>query len=73
MRHLVANLIIKFNTFSSLYRFGVSDPSPYSVAHRSLFADDLAVESPFLPEGAAFDLSTSTRYNYVIFITYLQA
>merc|ERR1719462_70908 len=43
-------------------RFGVSDPSPYSVAHRSLFADDLAVESPFLPEGAAFDLSTSTRF-----------
>merc|ERR1719225_2307301 len=43
-------------------RFGVSDPSPYCVAHRSLFADDLAVESPFLPEGAAFDLSTSTRF-----------
>ena len=42
-------------------RFGVSDPSPYSVAHRSLFAEDMAVNDPFLPEGSKFDLSTSTR------------
>jgi serine/threonine protein kinase len=43
-------------------RFGVSDPSPYSVAHRSLFADDLAPADPFLPEGSAFDLSTSMKF-----------
>ena len=42
-------------------RFGVSDPSPYAVAHRSNFADDIGIESPFLPEGMPFDLSTSTR------------
>ena len=42
-------------------RFGVSDPSPYAVAHRSQFADDMAPVDPFLPEGSAFDLSTSTR------------
>ena len=43
-------------------RFGVSDPSPYAVAHRSNFADDVANEDPFLAAGQAFDLSTSTRY-----------
>lgn len=43
-------------------RFGVSDPSPYVVAHRSNFADDLAASSPFLPEGQGFDLSTSTKF-----------
>ena len=43
-------------------RFGVSDPSPYVVAHRSHFADDLAASSPFLPEGQGFDLSTSTKF-----------
>ena len=43
-------------------RFGVSDPSPYAVAHRSNFADDVASEDPFLAPGQAFDLSTSTRY-----------
>ena len=42
-------------------RFGVSDPSPYAVAHRSNFADDVANEDPFLAAGQAFDLSTSTR------------
>ena len=43
-------------------RFGMSDPSPYAVAHRSNFADDMAAEDPFLPPGISFDLSTSTRY-----------
>ena len=40
----------------------MSDPSPYAVAHRSNFADDMAAEDPYLPPGISFDLSTSTRY-----------
>lgn len=43
-------------------RFGVSDPSPYVVAHRAYFADDMGPESPFLAPGQAFDLSMSTRF-----------
>jgi hypothetical protein len=45
----------------------MSDPSPYVVAHRSAFADDIAMEDPFSAPGAPFDLSTSTRYKYFSF------
>ena len=43
-------------------RFGISDPSPYVVAHRSNFADDELANNLYLPAGEPFDLSMSTRY-----------
>ena len=45
-------------------RFGLSDPSPYCVAHRSNFADEEAQRprEMFLQEGEKFDLSKSKRF-----------
>eukprot|EP00094_Tigriopus_californicus_P003329 TCALIF_03202-PA protein Name:"Similar to unc-89 Muscle M-line assembly protein unc-89 (Caenorhabditis elegans)" AED:0.27 eAED:0.27 QI:0/0.83/0.76/0.92/0.91/0.88/25/216/2842 len=43
-------------------RFGLSDPSPYCVAHRTLLADDMIPKDLFLEEGAKFDLSQSCRF-----------
>ena len=44
-------------------RFGLSDPSPYCVAHRSQFADEEASRprEMFLEDGEKFDLSKSKR------------
>ncbi len=43
-------------------RFGLSDPSPYCVAHRSQFAADLSgPREIFLPEGEPFDITQSCR------------
>jgi len=43
-------------------RFGLSDPSPYAVAHRSNFASNLSVGDLFLAPGQPFDLTASTRF-----------
>ncbi len=44
-------------------RFGLSDPSPYCVAHRSNFAADLAgPREIFLEEGEPFDVNQSRRF-----------
>ena len=43
-------------------RFGLSDPSPYCVAHRSNFAEDMRPRELFLGPNEAFDLSTSSRF-----------
>merc|ERR1719206_1373929 len=43
-------------------RFGLSDPSPYAVAHGSNFASNLSVGDLFLAPGQPFDLTASTRF-----------
>jgi serine/threonine protein kinase len=43
-------------------RFGLSDPSPYAVAHRSNFATDSGPKDLFLQPGQPFDLTASTRF-----------
>ena len=43
-------------------RFGLSDPSPYCVAHRSKFGADLGAGDLFLKPGEPFDLTASTRF-----------
>merc|ERR1719244_817290 len=43
-------------------RFGLSDPGPYCVAHRSNFAAPNAFGDLFLKPGEPFDLMASTRY-----------
>ena len=43
-------------------RFGLSDPSPYCVAHRSNFAASTNADNMFLPPGAPFDLTASMRF-----------
>jgi len=43
-------------------RFGLSDPSPYCVAHRSNFAADFGLKDLFLKPGQPFDLTASTRF-----------
>jgi len=43
-------------------RFGLSDPSPYCVAHRSNFAADMGPLDLFLKPGQPFDLASSTRF-----------
>ena len=43
-------------------RFGISDPSPYCVGHRSNFADDSAGKELYLPAGEPFDLTASCRF-----------
>ena len=43
-------------------RFGLSDPSPYNVAHRSNFAADFGPLDLFLKPGQPFDLASSTRF-----------
>jgi len=43
-------------------RFGLSDPSPYCVAHRSKFGAELGAGDLFLKPGEPFDLTASTRF-----------
>jgi len=43
-------------------RFGLSDPSPYNVAHRSNFSADSGVNDLFLAPGQPFDLTASQRF-----------
>jgi len=43
-------------------RFGLSDPGPYCVAHRSTFAAPNAFGDLFLKPGEPFDLMASTRF-----------
>ena len=43
-------------------RFGLSDPSPYCVAHRSKFGADLGAGDLFLKPGEPFDLTASMRF-----------
>jgi len=43
-------------------RFGLSDPSPYCVAHRSNFAATNTYGDLFLKPGEPFDLTASTRF-----------
>ena len=43
-------------------RFGLSDPSPYCVAHRSVFGADFAAGDLFLRPGEPFDLTASMRF-----------
>ena len=44
-------------------RFGLSDPSPYCVGHRSNFAGDVAgPRSLYLEDGDPFDLNQSRRF-----------
>ena len=43
-------------------RFGLSDPSPYVVAHRSQMAADVNEKDLYLPEGEKFDLARSSRF-----------
>jgi len=43
-------------------RFGLSDPSPYCVAHRSKFGAELGAGDLFLKPGEPFDLTASIRF-----------
>jgi serine/threonine protein kinase len=43
-------------------RFGLSDPSPYAVAHRSKFSADFGPRDLFLEPGQPFDLTASMRF-----------
>jgi len=43
-------------------RFGLSDPSPYCVAHRSNFSANFSSGDLFLAPGQPFDLTASTRF-----------
>merc|ERR1712180_144523 len=43
-------------------RFGLSDPSPYCVAHRSNFAASCGPADLFLKPGEPFDLAASTKF-----------
>jgi len=43
-------------------RFGLSDPSPYCVAHRSNFSANQGPRQLFLKPGQPFDLNASTKF-----------
>jgi len=43
-------------------RFGLSDPSPYCVAHRSNFSASSSADDMFLAPGQPFDLTASMRF-----------